>query len=507
MRIAWLLCLCLISVPAAAGLPEQTWYFFGAIVPLTVLLVWSSSRIRTAAEFYATGRQTGGITNGLAITGDYLSAASFLGITGLILLSGYSGILYAVGFFAGWPLILILLADKLRSLGRYTLADVLSDRLDRRPVVLISTLGYFPVVVLYLTAQLVAVGYVSEYLFNVPFSWGVLTVGAVAIFTGVTGRMIFSSRAQMVKAVLVLASTLVVVAMVLLPGQRLPDLFSLAHVQPLLPDTLHYLPTQDDTPLSMISLGLALILGPAGLPHIMSRFFSVADERRARMSVFYATGFIGVFYILTFVVGFAAVRYLGDSFVLPAVDGANLAAIHLAEAVGGAPLAGLLCAVLLTVLLSVLTSLTLAGSSALSHDWYALTMRPASGYKEERNVHRMAAAVTGICAVIGALLFEHQNVAFIVGLAFAFSASVNVPLLLATLYWSGLTTRGAVWGGALGLLTVTVATVTGPVIWVDVLNFSEPLFPSRYPALLSVTVAVIAMWYFSVTDRSAQRLQ
>ncbi len=490
------------ALAAESGLPEPTWYFFAAIVPFSLLLLWSSARIRTAAEFYASGRQTGGLSNGLAITGDYLSAASFLGITGLILISGYSGMLYAVGFFAGWPLILILLADKLRSLGRYTLADVVSDRFERRPVVFLSTVGYFPVVVLYLAAQLVAVGYLSEYLFNLPYSWGVLTVGGMAVLTGITGRMIFSSRAQMIKAILILVSTAIVVTLALLPGQRLPDLFSLAQVQPLLPDTLYYLPGVDDTPLSMISLGLALMLGPVGLPHIMSRFFSVADERRARMSVFYATGFIGLFYILTFVMGFAAVSYLAGTTSVAPADGGNLAALHLAEAVGGAPLAGVLAAVLLTVLLSVLTSLTLAGSSALSHDWYALTMRPASSYSEERNVHRMAAAISGISAVVAALLFEHQNVAFIVGLAFAFAASVNVPLLLGSLYWSRLTTRGAVMGGWAGLLCVTFCTLTGPLVWVDILGFSDALFPSRYPALLSVTVAVLGMWYFSVSDRT-----
>jgi len=495
-----------------AHLPATAMYFLVSFLPLILLLLWSARRIRTAAEFYAVGHEYSGFRNGLAISGDYLSAASFLGISGLIVTSGYAGMLYAVGFFAGWPLILILLADKLRSIGRYTLADVLNDRFSNRSIVLLGTFGYFPVVVIYLAAQFVAMAYLLQYLFDYSYQSSLFVLAVLALVTAVTGHMIFSSRAQMIKAVLIFSVTLLVTALAYFSAEHdWPALFTVTQVTASQASHSaemslagHFYLTGGESALALLSLGIALILGPVGLPHIMSRFFSVSDERRARMSVFYATGVIGLFYILIIVLGFLIIARLPDMPPQASVEGANLAAVYLAALVGGDLVAGVFAAVLMTVLLSVMTSLILTGSSALSHDWYALTLGKARNYRQEQRLHRFASTVSVTTAIVIASLSEGQNVAYMVGLAFSFAASVNVPLLLGALYWERLTARGALIGGWCGLIAVVAAVLAGPMVLVDWFGFEQAIFPWRNPALFSISIAVVAMWYFSVTDQTSE---
>ncbi|MEK9712782.1 MAG: hypothetical protein VW258_09450 [Thalassolituus sp.] len=497
-----------------ADLNGAAMYFLVSFLPLILLLLWSARRIRTAAEFYAVGHEYSGFRNGLAISGDYLSAASFLGISGLIVTSGYAGMLYAVGFFAGWPLILILLADKLRSIGRYTLADVLNDRFSNPSIVLLGTFGYFPVVVIYLAAQFVAMTYLLEYLFGYGYDSSLFALAALALVTAVTGHMIFSSRAQMIKAVLIFSVTLLVTALAYFSaGHEWPALFNVLQVTEVqgagghaaeMSLAGHFYLTGGESALALLSLGIALILGPVGLPHIMSRFFSVSDERRARMSVFYATGVIGLFYILIIVLGFLIIARLPDMPPQASAEGANLAAVYLASVVGGDLVAGVFTAVLMTVLLSVMTSLILTGSSALSHDWYALTLGKTRNYRQEQRLHRFASTISVSTAIVIALLSEGQNVAYMVGLAFSFAASVNVPLLLGALYWEGLTARGALIGGWCGLIAATAAVFTGPMVVIDWFGFEQAIFPWRNPALFSISITILAMWYFSVTDQTSE---
>lgn len=471
-------------------------YFVLTALPLMILMIWSANRIRTAAEFYAAGREYGGLRNGLAITGDYLSAASLLGITGLILFSGYSGLLYAVGFFSGWPIILILLADKLRTIGHFTLADVLKDRFSDRRVVLVATLGYFPVVVIYLSAQFIAMAWLLNYIFDVGYELLVTALTALALVTALTGRMIFSSRAQMIKAGLVMTLML---SMTLLAFDRasssLSELFSIDIWFASNPPVNGAV--SEDSPLALFSLGIALILGPVGLPHVMSRFFSVADERRARMSVFYATGMIGIFYILIILLGFLTVHLLGQPEASVTAAGSNLVLVRLAELIGGEFLAAVLVAILVVVLFSVMTSLILTGSSAFSHDWYARTVIGGSKRWNERHLHRLASSVTVVFAASLALLWQTENVANLVGLAFAFSASVNVPLLLGALYCDRLTSAGALSGGLAGLSATLIAVITGPLIWGNLSGSGESFFSWRHPALFSLSVAVLVMWFVS----------
>ena len=479
-------------------------YFVFFLIPLGVLLLWSGRRIRTAAEFYASGRDNGGIRNGLAITGDYLSAASFLGIAGMIALSGYHGLLYAVGFFAGWPLILVLFAERLRRLGRFTLTDILAVRLQRSAVARVAMAASVPVVVLYLAAQLVAAGHLAAYLFSLPYIGSVVVIGIMTALLGIAGGLLFSTRAQVVKAVVMLLTTLLLVVMGLLQADvDITTLFASDHrQQPLLLATSAL---QEQGALSQLSLGVALLFGTAGLPHVLTRFFSVADPRRARMSVFYATGFIGGFYLLTFVVGYAALRLLDlhpEMNISVANNGGNLVALQLALGVGGPILTGLLAAVLFVVLISVMTALLLSGASAISHDWYAVTVNPSRSYYKQRFIHSSSVVGLILFATLVAILMRGQNVAYIVGLAFAIAASVSFPLLTLALYWKGLTTRGAVIGGGLSLSVVLLCIVFGPAIWVDGFGFSEPIFAWSNPALLSVTIGFVAIVYFSLSDRS-----
>ena len=471
-------------------------YFVLTVIPLMVLLIWSASRIRTAAEFYAAGREYGGLRNGLAITGDYLSAASLLGITGLILMSGYSGLLYAVGFFSGWPIILILLADKLRTIGHFTLADVLKSRFSDSRIVLVATLGYFPVVVIYLSAQLVAMTWLLNYIFDVGYERILAGITLVALVTALTGRMIFSSRAQMIKAGLVMV---VMFVMTLLAYDKasssLSELFSVSYWQAS--EVVTDVVVSEDSPLALFSLGIALILGPVGLPHVMSRFFSVADERRARMSVFYATGIIGAFYILIILLGFLTIHLMGQSDAPSADTGNNLVLVQLAELIGGEFLAAVLVAILVVVLFSVMTSLILTGSSAFSHDWYARTLNGQKLGWSERHLHRLASSVTVVSSACLALFWQTENVAYLVGLAFAFSASVNVPLLLGALYCDRLTSTGALAGGLAGLAATVAAVILGPLVWGQVSVSNEAPFPWRHPALFSLSIAVLVMWFAS----------
>ena len=478
-------------------------YFVLTALPLMILMIWSANRIRTAAEFYAAGREYGGLRNGLAITGDYLSAASLLGITGLMLFSGYSGLLYAVGFFSGWPIILILLADKLRTIGHFTLADVLKDRFSDRRVVLVATLGYFPVVVIYLSAQFIAMAWLLNYIFDVGYELLVTALTALALVTALTGRMIFSSRAQMIKAGLVITLMLVITALAFdRASSSLSELFSIDVWKAT--SVINGGAVSKDSPLALFSLGIALILGPVGLPHVMSRFFSVADERRARMSVFYATGMIGIFYILIILLGFLTINLLDQTETPVTNAGSNLILVHLAQSIGGEFLTAVLVAILVVVLFSVMTSLVLTGSSAFSHDWYARTLNNANKGWNERHLHRLASTVTVLSSAFLALFWQTENVAYLVGLAFAFSASVNVPLLLGALYCDRLTSAGALAGGLAGLAATVIAVVCGPLVWGYFSADGEPLFAWRHPALFALLTAVGVMWLVSRRGRQAQ---
>ncbi|WP_420589915.1 cation acetate symporter [Bacterioplanoides sp.] len=496
---------------------ESNWSAISMFVIFVLLTLsitfWSSRRTRTAADFYAAGGGITGFQNGLAIAGDYMSAASFLGISGLVYLSGFDGLIYSIGFLVGWPLILFLIAERLRNLGRFTFADVASYRLGQKQIRTLAAVGSLCVVSLYLIAQMVGSGKLIQLLFGLPYHYAVVLVGILMILYVSLGGMLATTWVQIIKAVLLLSGASFMAFMVLAAvGFDLGELFrqaTLVHengVDIMAPGGLV------SDPVSAISLGIALMFGTAGLPHILMRFFTVADAKEARKSVFYATGFIGYFYVLTFIIGFGAIVLVSTNPDFLDADGAifggsNMAAIHLSAAVGGDWFLGFISAVAFATILAVVSGLALAGASAVSHDLYANVFNPDASDEQEVRISKITTLGLGLVAILLGLLFEHQNIAFMVGLAFAIAASANFPVLFLSMYWRRLTTRGAMIGGWLGLLTAVILVIIGPIVWVDILGNRDAIFPYKYPALFSVTVAFISIWYFSVTDRSAVAAQ
>ncbi|KGM07162.1 Acetate permease ActP (cation/acetate symporter) [Methylophaga thiooxydans] len=488
---------------------------FLLFVAATLMITyWAAKRTRSTSDYYAAGGGITGLQNGLAIAGDYMSAASFLGISGLVYLSGYDGLIYSIGFLIGWPLILFLIAERLRNLGRYTFADVASYRLQQLPIRTLSAFGALAVVALYLIAQMVGAGKLIQLLFGLPYEFAVVVVGVLMVLYVTFGGMIATTWVQIIKAVLLLSGATFIAIMVLKHvGFDMNVLFEQAIAvhdkgsQIMAPGGLV------TDPISAISLGVALIFGTAGLPHILMRFFTVADAKQARRSVFFATGFIGYFYILTFIIGFGAIVLLTnnpDFFNSEGllIGGDNMAAIHLSQAVGGDMFLGFISAVAFATILAVVSGLTLAGASAISHDLYASVIKKGQVTgKDEIRVSRIATLVLGLVAIVLGILFEQQNVAFMVGLAFAIAASANFPILFLSMYWQKLTTRGALIGGFAGLTTAIVLVILGPIVWVDILGNAEAIFPYKYPALFSVITAFVLIWLFSVTDKSEQGKQ
>ncbi len=483
---------------------------FLLFVAATLMITyWAAKRTRSTSDYYAAGGGITGLQNGLAIAGDYMSAASFLGISGLVFLSGYDGLIYSIGFLIGWPLILFLIAERLRNLGRYTFADVASYRLAQLPIRTLSAFGALAVVALYLIAQMVGAGKLIQILFGLPYELAVVIVGVLMMLYVTFGGMIATTWVQIIKAVLLLSGATFIALMVLNHVDfDLEQLFRQAIAVHDKGEAIMGPGTLVSDPVSAISLGVALIFGTAGLPHILMRFFTVADAKQARRSVFFATGFIGYFYMLTFIIGFGAIVLISTNPDFLNADGRliggnNMAAIHLSQAVGGDMFLGFISAVAFATILAVVSGLTLAGASAISHDLYASVIKKgeASSEKEIR-VSRIATIVLGIVAIVLGILFEKQNVAFMVGLAFAIAASANFPILILSMYWHRLTTRGALVGGFTGLTTAIVLVILGPIVWVDILGNAEAVFPYKYPALFSVLTAFVLIWLFSVTDNS-----
>ncbi|MEA1920928.1 MAG: cation acetate symporter [Campylobacterota bacterium] len=485
--------------------------FVGGTLGITY---WAAKRTKTAKDFYTAGGGITGFQNGMAIAGDYMSAASFLGISGLVYLKGYDGLIYSIGFLVGWPIILFLIAEQLRNLGKYTFADVASYRLRQTPIRTLAASGSIATVILYLIAQMVGSGKLIQLLFGLQYEVAVILVGALMIAYVAFGGMLATTWVQIIKAFLLLSgATFMAVAVMAHFDFSFASLFATATemkgIEIMSPGGLV------SDPVSAISLAIALMFGTAGLPHILMRFFTVGDAKEARKSVFYATGFIGYFYILTFIIGFGAIvmvfknpEYL--DLAKQAVDGGapilggnNMAAIHLSHAVGGDLFLGFISAVAFATILAVVSGLTLAGASAISHDLYASVIKKgkADGMAEMK-VSRIATVALGIIAIAMGIMFEKQNIAFVVGLAFAIAASANFPILFLSMYWKKLTTRGAVIGGSLGLATAVLLVILGPIVWVQILGNAEAIFPYKYPALFSVTVAFVGIWFFSITDSS-----
>jgi cation/acetate symporter len=481
---------------------------------------WAAQRTKTAKDFYAAGGSLTGLQNGFAIAGDYMSAASFLGIAGLVYTAGFDGLIYSVGWLVGWPLIMFMIAEQLKNLGKFTFADVVTYRLQRVPMRTLAATGTMVVVILYLIGQMVGAGKLIQTLFGLEYTYAVVIIGALMITYVMFGGMIATSWVQIIKACLLLGgATLIALLCLSKFGFSPEEMFKQAtivrgsadapNLKIMGPGTLV------TSPIDAISLGMALMFGTAGLPHILMRFFTVPDAKQARRSVFYATGFIGYFYILTFIIGFSAIvfitknpDYLDAKGLI--LNGSNMAAIHTSGFVGGPYMLGFISAVAFATILAVVSGLTLAGASAISHDLYAnVFAHGRANEQQEVFVSKMSTVGLGIVAVLLGIVFEKQNIAFLVGLTFAVAASTNFPILFMSIFWSKLTTRGAVIGGAIGLFTAVALVILGPTVWEEILGYpkgSSP-YPSKYPAIISVTAAFLGIWIFSLLDNSEQAKQ
>jgi cation/acetate symporter len=507
--------------PIEAGTRQATnWtaiLIFAAFVLLTLgITYWAAQRTRTAKDFYAAGGGVGGFQNGLAIAGDYMSAASFLGISALVYSGGYYGLIYSIGFLVGWPIIMFLMAEPLRNLGRFTFADVASYRLAATPIRAMAATGTLVTVAFYLIAQMVGAGQLIELLFGLPYLWAVVIVGVLMVIYVTFGGMIATTWVQVIKACLLLGGSTIISALVLSQfGFDFNALIAKAvevhskHEAILLPGPAVA------NPINAFSLGMALMFGTAGLPHILMRFFTVSNAKEARKSVFWATTFIGYFYILTFIIGFGAIvlvltnpdYHVGNDIKGALLGGGNMPAIHLAHAVGGDLMKGFIAAVAFATILAVVSGLTLSGASAVSHDLYASVIRRGRVDEgTEVRVSRITTLFLGVVAIVLGVVFEKINVAFMVGLAFAVAASANFPVLFLSMLWKGLTTRGAVIGGFVGLLSALALTIVSPGIWEAVLGYPKgsAWFPYVSPAIFTMPLAFLCCWVFSVTDKSAR---
>jgi cation/acetate symporter len=526
------------------------------VVGTLFITKWAAAKTKSASDFYTAGGGITGFQNGLAIAGDYMSAASFLGISAAVMASGFDGLIYSIGFLVGWPVITFLMAERLRNLGKFTFADVAAFRFEQKPIRIFAASGTLVVVAFYLIAQMVGAGQLIKLLFGLEYYIAVIIVGALMMVYVLFGGMTATTWVQIIKACLLLGGASFMAFMVLWHFGFSPEAMfakaveikaqlggaakdtataaaNAATAAASTPEaaakaakdlaTANAMPDATTAgfsimgpgnfvkdPISAISFGMALMFGTAGLPHILMRFFTVPSAKEARKSVMWATGWIGYFYLLTFIIGFGAITFvLTNPQFLDAkgglLGGNNMAAVHLANAVGGNVFLGFISAVAFATILAVVAGLTLSGASAVSHDLYSTVIKKgkADGASELR-VSKITTICLGIVAVVLGIAFEKQNIAFMVSLAFAIAASANFPVLFMSVLWKDCTTKGAVIGGFLGLISSVALTIVSPSVWEATLGNPKgsAWFPYTSPALFSMTIGFVGIWLFSILDRS-----
>ena len=507
-----------VAVPAAPPLNWHAIVMFVIFVAITLVITyWAATRTKTASDFYAAGRGITGFQNGMAIAGDYMSAASFLGIAALVYFNGFYGLIFSVGWLVGWPIILFLIAERLRNLGKYTYADVVSFRLRQGPVRTMAAISSLIVVIWYLIGQAVGAGQLLHTLVpQISYRESIVVVGALIIIYVTFGGMKATTWVQIIKAGLLLGgATLMALGVMAHEGFSFAKLFSdavAAHPKHMeIMKSVVKIGAQAN-PLESISLGLTLMFGTAGLPHILMRFFTVTDSKAARKSVLYGTCFIGFFYILTFIIGFGAIVLVANNpeyvaniskSVLDLKGGGSMPAVYLSHAIGGDFFLGFIAAVAFATILAVVSGLTLAGASALSHDIYAsVIMKGKASEKQEVWVSKMCVIGLGVLAVLLGIAFEKQNVAYIVALTFSIAACTNFPILVLSIFWRGLTTRGAVMGGYTGIFGSIGLLIIGPTVWTKVLEMGPAIFPYDFPTFVVLPAVLVVAYIASVTDSS-----
>jgi cation/acetate symporter len=504
--------------------------FAGFVIMTLFITKWAAAKTKSAADFYTGGGGITGFQNGLAIAGDYMSAASFLGISAAVMASGYDGLIYSIGFLVGWPVVTFLMAERLRNLGKFTFADVAGYRFQQKPIRIFAASGTLVVVAFYLIAQMVGAGALIKLLFGLDYWLAVVIVGALMMIYVLFGGMTATTWVQIIKACLLLAGVTFMAFMVMSNfGFSFEALFAKG-VEVKTQLAINGGKTQVDAaaiglaimgpggfikdPISAISFGMALMFGTAGLPHILMRFFTVPDAKQARKSVLWATTWIGYFYVLIFIIGFGAITLVltnpefadtAKGIIKGGGGSANMAAVLVAKAVGGNVFFGFISAVAFATILAVVAGLTLSGASAVSHDIYATVIKKGNvDSASELKVSRITTLVLGVVAVVLGIAFEKQNIAFMVSLAFAIAASANFPVLFMSVLWKDCTTKGAVIGGFLGLFSSVALTIVSPSVWEATLGYPKgsAWFPYSSPALFSMTIGFVGIWLFSILDRS-----
>ncbi|WP_374261133.1 cation acetate symporter [Zoogloea sp.] len=486
---------------------------FVLFVGMTLFITkWAAGRTKSAADFYTAGGGITGFQNGLAIAGDYMSAATLLGLTALVYTKGVDGYIYMIAFFAGWPIILFLMAERLRNLGKFTFADITSYRLNQGKVRTMAAVSSLTVVCFYLVAQMVGAGQLIKLLFGLDYTIALFVVGALMMVYVTFGGMVATTWVQIIKACMLLAGgTLVMILAMSQFGFSFENLMTQAISVHSLGEKILFPGSLLPDPVTALSLGLGLMFGTAGLPHILMRFFTVTNAKEARKSVLYASGFVAYFFNVILLMGLAAIIIVGQNPEFfeggkiggKIIGGGNMVAMHLAKAVGGNLLLGFLSAVAFATILAVVSGLALAGAASISHDIYARVIRKGKATEtEELRVSKLSSVALGIVAIVLGIAFEKMNVAFMVALAFGIAASANFPVLILSMYWRGLTTRGAVLGGYVGLVAAVLFVLFSKSVWVTVLGNAQALFPYDQPALFSMPLAFLVTIVVSLLDNS-----
>jgi len=475
---------------------------------------WAAARTKSTADFYTAGGGITGFQNGLAIAGDYMSAATLLGLTAMVYTQGYDGYIYMLAFFAGWPIILFLMAERLRNLGKFTFSDITAYRLDQGKVRTMAAISSLTVVCFYLIAQMVGAGQLIKLLFGLEYNVAIFAVGILMMVYVTFGGMVATTWVQIIKAcMLLLGGTTVMILAMSQFDFSYSNVLEKATAVHKLGAKLMFPGSLLADPVTAISLGLGLMFGTAGLPHILMRFFTVTDAKEARKSVLYASGFVAYFFNVIFLMGLAGILIVGQSPDFfeggtvggKLIGGGNMVAMHLAKAVGGNMLLGFLAAVAFATILAVVSGLALAGASAISHDIYARVIKKGTATEAaEIRVSKIATICLGFVAIVLGILFEKQNVAFMVGLAFGIAAAANFPVLILSMYWKGLTTRGALAGGYGGLVSAVMFVVLSKSVWVDVFGYKAAIFPYTQPALFAMPMAFLLAYLVSMSDSSAR---
>ncbi|OZI11861.1 cation acetate symporter [Bacillaceae bacterium SAS-127] len=478
--------------------------FFVVIVGLTLVITyWAAKRTNSASEFYTAGGGLTGWQNGLAIAGDYLSAASFLGIAGAIALNGFDGFFFSIGYLVAYLVVLYIVAEPLRNLGKYTLADMINARFDKKKIRATAAMSTITIVIFYMIAQLVGAGALIQLLLGIDYWIAVLIVGVMMTVYVLFGGMTATSWVQIVKAVLLMIGTVIISFLVLAKFNfNIFEMFSQMKTATPLGESFLHPGVKYKNPIDTMSITIALVLGTAGLPHILMRFFTVKDAKTARSSVVVATWIVGIFYILTIFLGFGAAAFVGSDNIIAANAAGNMAAPLLAQALGGDMLMSFVSAVAFATILAVVAGLVLSGASAFAHDIYGEIIKKGNiTEKQQMLAARYASISVAVFSIVLALFAQKMNVAFLVSLAFCVAASANLPVIIYTIYWKRFNTAGALAAMITGLASALILVSISPnVLGTEgtAIFVGEPLFPLTNPAIVSVPAGFIAGYIATV---------